>query len=888
VQGDLLAEIGDAGNLQTQVAAFLGEGAGQPPGGLALAGKVTLDATLGGTLEQPRARVEAAAPDLRAGAFEHIALDLAGEIDRTRIVLERGQARLGGERLSATGTAGLARGDGIALEARIEQGSVASLLSAFRLDLPAEGTFRAEGRIGGTRENLTGNVEVAAEGLRLYGEPLGSLSAAASLAGSRVETTRCTLEKTPGEPGGGALEARASYDWQTGAYSLAAAGKALRIERLTLPGGVPVRGVLSLDASGSGSVEHPRLDARLTAGAPEVGGKSLGGLVEVKASVKDDRALVEARAPGLRLESSARVGLRAPYPAEVELVANDLDLSALGIVVDNAPLTGALGGRVKASGDLSAWRKGEATARIDSVRLGVAGREVRSREAFELGYREGMLRVSPAAIMSGPAALEIGGTVALERTAGRGALRVQGAFDLSDPLSFIEKPQGLFASGKTAVDLQLEGTPERMIASGSVRVHGGFLHHPEIAAPLTDLELALALKEDALVLERASASLVSGKLELAGRLPLGLLPLELPPVFPRTRAPARFELKLQDVPLGELGYRPGGVSGTLDLRASGEAPALEAAALRADVTLDRLRLAIKDYAVETAEPSTIRVGGGVARTERFRLTGPKTELRASGSLALTGDRALDVRLDGRTDASILAFLSDQARAAGETRLALTLGGTLAAPELTGSVTVAGGELRLREPRIEAEGLEARVSLTPSRAAIETLRGTLNGGSFNARGGFSYSGPEIRDVRIAAAAENVFVEFPEGFKSLANAGIDIHSSGNAIVLGGAVHIQEGSYRKPLDLRGELMNRLRAAQVVDLGEERNPLLERIRYKVSIDSQAPLTVDNNVAKLSATPSFKLAGPTIGRCWWGESSWRKEGRSISTNGNTSSSAAV
>ena len=216
------------------------------------------------------------------------------------------------------------------IDARVEQGSIAAVLSALQIQTPAEGNFKSEAHLGGTMTHPIGNATFSASDLSFYGEPLGTLTVEIRVDGQRVETTRFLLEKTPGDATEDSLQGKGEYDIGSGRFSFEAAGKDLKIETLKLPDETPVNGKVNLSASGTGTFDSPSVDLKLQATDVEIR-EQLVGTLDATAALRNQQALIEVRAPRLNLSSNARIETRAPYPTEFELKASDSDLSLLAV-----------------------------------------------------------------------------------------------------------------------------------------------------------------------------------------------------------------------------------------------------------------------------------------------------------------------------------------------------------------------------------------------------------------------------------------------------------------------------------------------------------------------------------------------------------------------------
>ena len=111
-------------------------------------------------------------------------------------------------------------------------------------------------------------------------------------------------------------------------------------------------------------------------------------------------------------------------------------------------------------------------------------------------------------------------------------------------------------------------------------------------------------------------------------------------------------------------------------------------------------------------------------------------LSGGGTVALQGERALDLRFDGQIPFAILAGqLADQGFVLeGTGTVDLAIGGTAAAPSITGSASTSGARLIDVRRNLAIQELVASVNFTGTEANISSLSGNLStGGRISASG-----------------------------------------------------------------------------------------------------------------------------------------------------------
>jgi translocation and assembly module TamB len=174
-----------------------------------------------------------------------------------------------------------------------------------------------------------------------------------------------------------------------------------------------------------------------------------------------------------------------------------------------------------------------------------------------------------------------------------------------------------------------------------------------------------------------------------------------------------------------LGAR-GTISGTVVATGTPDAPAV------------RYDLAWKDAAVSqtaTAGVSTMDVkASGTFQENRVTLDvgltgGGGISLSGGGSVSLAGDKPLDLKFGGQFPFSVLAgqlaaqgFVLD-----GTAKVDLAIGGTAAAPAITGTASSSGARLVDARRNLAVNDLAVNVAFDGKSANISRLTGNLNGG-----------------------------------------------------------------------------------------------------------------------------------------------------------------
>ncbi len=766
----------------------------------------------------------------------------AGESPQGGIVI-RGRIQLGG------------RQPQVQAETNVQGQPLSVLLELAGVpNLPVAGDVSAKGKISGTGDQLRGSITISVPNFRLHGETLGALTARVDLAGNEVRVPEFRIAGGPPGRTPGVIEGNLVYNRATTAIHFDVRADKYEIAQLTLPGSVPVGGTFTLFARGSGTPANLNINGRLEAPDLRIAGREYGH-IRADVDAAGQVANVKLAAPGLALTADARIGTQAPYPAEFTAVMNGTPVAALPIAFPEG-LTGAVTATITGNVPLAEWRKGEATARVENADLTWGRTPLRIAEPpLVATYSNGLLEVKPVTIIAGDTRISAAGTLALERTAPPGELGLQIHADLRALTAALPPERGVSACGILDVNVVLRGRFDALDPTGTIKITGGCYEPPGGVPPITDLTLAAGLQNGLLNIETLAATWAGGRIQAQGRIPLGIIPVQLPFHIPAAAGPAEFALDVTDLNLREAPRLPETVGGVVSMRVKAQAPRPDLNAVTATVTFTKMQLDLAGVPFEQTAQSTIAVGNGVARFTRFSLKGPETSVEISGTAALMPPRKLDLTFQGAANAALISLVTDAIRARGDMNLKLAVTGTLENPSLNGAVDLNGVQMAIQTPGIQVYDLGGRIDIAGNRINVEQLNANVNGGTLNVSGGLAYAGGEFRNVDLTFALKEVYLDYPQGLRTISNAVLRLTREQRGLALGGSAAILEGTYREPMTLeRLVALSRLGKDTLLDTGLP--PLLAGMRLNINLETQSPVVVDNELARIAVAANVRFVG--------------------------------
>jgi outer membrane protein assembly factor BamA/autotransporter translocation and assembly factor TamB len=855
IEGAVHARAGDLAAVVAAAETFLGRARGSLAG-TPLAGALAVDATLGGTVEAPAVDATVNAPNLSAGTISGVALSADARYTPASVTLSRADVTWQEARVHASGQVGLQGERPIALTMSVEETPIEAALAALgHQDVPATGIVSMQGSVNGTVSHPQAVVTLRGTNLAAYGEALGTLTLDAGLAGRQVEVKQLRLDKP--QPGGnGALTARGSYDLDRGVYNVEAKGDNLRLVSVLLPGGTPVRGAIDLNAHGEGTIKDPALTGTFALRDLRVREDDYGNIT-LNATVANRQAHVQAAADKFNVTANADLATTAPYTGKADIAINDLDLASLppGLKPET-PLAGTVRAHVTASGDVSRPADASAAATIDRLAITWNGQPINTEGPATVRYAEHQVAIDRLVVHAQDSTVSLNGTLPLDPQNREGTINLDAKANLATLAAYAPSSAAVKAQGALALSGTIRGTLRRIDPALTLTVDNASIGAAALKQDLTNVGVKLTIADGALHVPDVHATWGTAQLNATADVPFGWLPENLPVEIPRQTGAAQIRASVTGLDLATLPGAPEKLSGLVSLRADLQAPRPDITSLAGEVTFPDLRVEFNGLTLAQQGVSTIGISGGNVSIERFVLDGTVGHVALSGRVGLIEPRPIDVVAHANIDAAAAAVFTRQVRLAGQTTLELAATGTTAAPNLKGFLELANGRIALTQPQIAAQGLQLRIDFTPERVTLSRLDGNLNGGTLSGSGSVALQGFNPTDVNLNVKANDVGFDQPMNLRSQSSADIHVTQSGDNIIVGGQVTVQEAGLTDDINLDSGIFGYINAPPSLDLTETRNPLLERVRLNLRVKSDTPILVDNNLAKAEIDADLRVVG--------------------------------
>lgn len=880
LDGQLTGRASDVSQVTSSLEAFLGRARGSlmpTP----VAGALSIDARVSGTVDAPSAAATVNAPALNVGEAKGVAL--GADLVYTPDALNVQRADLTWEEASAhvDGRVGLSGARRLSLNLSANQVGVPWLLEvANQSDIPASGIVTAMGTIGGTTTRPEAKVLLQGANLVAYGEEFGALNADVSLNGREVQVSRLTIEKPQPETPG-LITATGSYHLDRRTYTADVLSEGVRLLGLQLPSGERIRGDVQLTASGKGSVAAPAGTADVTLDAleierppahtaataapgphdAEVGAQVAApevtqiGRVVINAVAANTAATIKATAERYNVNADAIVTLARPWATTVTVRADNLDIATLPGMPAGGAYEGQLRATVEASGDLVAPVKGMATATIESFMGSWNGRPVTVMSAAPLRYADERLTIEGLDVEASGSTLSVKGELPLTDRAGEGELAVDLRGNLATLMQYLPRDTPVAGEGVLTLNGTLTGTVKALDPDLTVAIEDGLLLSPTLEPGFSNVQLRATVANGQAMIENLSGSWGAATFEASGRIPLEVVP-PLPVEIPRMGGPSTFTAAVRGLNPAAIPGTPQTVSGVMSLEADLSAARPDLAALEGTISFPELAVTFRGLELAQQQVSTIALASGAATIQSLALSGSAGTIAATGTVGLTGDRALDVNVDGMLNAGAISVVTERVRAEGDTTLQLQAGGTVNAPDVMGTITLRDGTAVSDEPNVAAENINADIALEGNVIRLTSLTGDINGGTLEGSGTLTLGEGGIADVDLRVETKDFAYDAPLDLRSLTDSSLRIDKQDGDFVVSGRITIMEAGLTGDINFDTGLLAAMTARRRLDLTEERNPFLDRTRFDINVNTATPILVDNNLARAETRARLRVVG--------------------------------
>jgi outer membrane protein assembly complex protein YaeT len=903
VEGALAGHLSDERLNQSTVTGHLTASADELPGLLkvlearglvpratasALAGNVSADFEMSGTLGDPRAEGRIKGTNLEYNTFGPATLVGRFLVSTRDAALRDLEVRIGRNTLKGALDAAFQADQ---LNGEIEADLVT--LDDFVADSwpGASGHVSFSGTVAGRLSSPRVDGRIVGERLGIAGQVADRVTGRVTFADQTIAVEKLELTQSSSRPPGaedGVLTVTGRYHLTTHELSGRVSARALTITPVVERDGsllAPLAASANGELSVEGTIDDPRGEGRIDLSDLNWADRQLGQ-ASSDLRLSDHRLLSRVRLPDMSASGTVLLDLSPVGPFVADFDVTDADLATLGRRLKIPPAVGVTGvmavtGHAEGRTD----RLTSANVTIDVRRLEGALADVPVRAT-----RAGQARYSPDGLAVDDLTLEVGGTTV--HVAGRigrepgGVLTasIEGsATDITRVMTSIVPRGGTLKpmiDGRVTASVTVSGTMERPVFEGDARFVDGQIGFADFP-PATGVALAASYRAGTVDIPTIRGSWQGASVNGSGRFPLTLAADWLPAwalrAVPVVERDGRFTARLDAltpsmlspwVAPATLSKVSGRSSGTLTVGVS----ALSLPGVTADLVLDSTELTVAGLRIEAPRPTRLDLIGGWLQVEDWEWRGEGQELLIGGGAQLDQGAALELWVEGRIDWRLIEAFVPRVRTSGFGLLSAQISGTAQTPELSGRFDFENTDIRIASPQIVLSDLQGRLLLSRDQITVGELRGSANGGTLTATGRVGYGGLHLSDGRLAVEAHAVALAVPDPLKTEVDAALSLTIERGTATLGGDVTVLRGSYREPFSIAGGFLQGLQESEMPD--EESPSLMGSVVLDVRLMTASDILLDNNYGQMAIGADLRLGGTVARPALVGRAQAREGGR--------------
>jgi translocation and assembly module TamB len=272
--------------------------------------------------------------------------------------------------------------------------------------------------------------------------------------------------------------------------------------------------------------------------------------------------------------------------------------------------------------------------------------------------------------------------------------------------------------------------------------------------------------------------------------------------------------------------------------------------------LSELSFRVEDVQLNAATPLVVRFTPNEVAFDGTRFTGPGTNIVLDGTIASAAEGRQNLNVTGSLNLRVLNGISPDFFSSGIADVAVRINGTFEVPRVIGTASLnnANVSVLLGNERWTVSNVKAALRFTASQAQIDSLTGMLGGGRVQASGGALLEGFTVSRFLINLHADDVTVPFPEGFRSTADADVEVRGSSREQLISGVVNLRRTEYTQDIEL-ADIVNR--RGESIEEGGQVEFVSTALFSDLRVEGRNALVVRNNLADLVGSVSLQLSGP-------------------------------
>jgi translocation and assembly module TamB len=318
--------------------------------------------------------------------------------------------------------------------------------------------------------------------------------------------------------------------------------------------------------------------------------------------------------------------------------------------------------------------------------------------------------------------------------------------------------------------------------------------------------------------------------------------------------PADLALEVEHLDVDSVlrSYLPGRITGhsTVSGDVQVRGPLREPRRLTLVANLGAFQADLTHVQLHNQGPIRFTLADEVLRIEELHLAGESTDFSAHGTVALTGDRPLDLAAKGGIDLQLLQTLNPGFTSSGQVEVTVTTTGPAADPVLEGRVSVSHAAIAYLDLPSGLSDMNGSLVFNQNRLQVENLTAHSGGGDIVLTGEVSSYAGQI-NFDLSATGRGVRLRYPPGVSSVSDAQLRFYGTPQSSNLTGDITVQKIAVTPGFDFASYAATR----QSVITPSATSPL-QHVKLDVHVLTAPDLQMQTALARLSGDADLRLRG--------------------------------
>lgn len=222
-----------------------------------------------------------------------------------------------------------------------------------------------------------------------------------------------------------------------------------------------------------------------------------------------------------------------------------------------------------------------------------------------------------------------------------------------------------------------------------------------------------------------------------------------------------------------------------------------------DAKFSRLLFEYASVQLENVGPVHFRSSRDALQIEPAEFRGRDTDIHFGGDVNFSGQRAMNLRLNGGLDLRLLSGAAPGLTVAGPAQINATFAGTLDHPLINGHIHIDDGSMRVSDFPTGLSAIKGDFTFNDTRLLFNDLTAQAGGGTLHVSGSLNYADRPFR-YDITARSDGTRIRYPEGMSWLTGGSLRLTGTTEGAMLAGRVTVQRVTLTQGLEVAGVLVS------------------------------------------------------------------------------------